>query len=67
MGRTSAAVFVERGSSAAEGRTRNPESPGSSPGWYLFEVCRDFSFSPPGPRSLSCINEYLAIYSGRKF
>ena len=46
-----------------ECRTRNRESPGSNPRCYRFEVWA-FSFTSRRLSRLSCINEYLAIYSG---
>ena len=54
---------VEHGSSVVECMIRNQESPGFNPLCYHFETWA-FSFSPLTPRSLSCINEYLAIDSG---
>ena len=45
------------------GRISLFEIPGSNPLSYRFEVLA-FSFSPPSPSSLSCINKYLAIDSG---
>ena len=56
-------LYVERGSSVVECRTRNRERPGSNPLGYRFEVWA-FSFSSRRLSPLSCINEYLAIDSG---
>ena len=50
---------VERGGSAVECRTRNPESPGSNCLCYHFEVWA-FLFPSRRPSSISCISEYLA-------
>ena len=56
-------LFVERGSSVVERRTRNRENPGSNLRCYRFEVWA-FSFTSRRLSRLSCINEYLAIDSG---
>ena len=56
-------LYLERGSSVLECRTRNRESPGSNPLVYRFEVWA-FSFSSRRLSALSCINEYLAVDSG---
>ena len=51
-------LYVEHGSSPVERWTRNQVSPGSNP---PFATVSKFAH-PRGPSSLSCINEYLAIY-----
>ena len=53
---------IERGSSVVECRTRNQVSPGSNPSLLPFRRLGIFVLSID--RSLSCINEYLAIDSG---
>ena len=56
-------IFVERGSSVVEFRTRKRESPGSNPLCYRFVIWA-FSFSSRRLSRLSCVNEYLVIDSG---
>ena len=54
---------MEHGSSVVECRTRNQVSPGSNPSLLPFRRLGIFVLSIDA-RSLSCINEYLAIGSG---
>ena len=54
---------VERGNSAVERRTRSRGNSGLNRFCCHFKTCA-FSFYPRRPSTLTCINEYLAIYSG---